>query len=157
MSTRADVHMTDEEIADLLGSSRTVHVGTLNRDGSIHLQPMWYAMVDGSVVFWTYTRSQKIRNLERDPRITVMAETGFEYGELRGVQISGRAQLSTDPAAVLDIGERLYSRYFGTLDDAAREGVAYSGRKRTRVTVDAERVISWDHRRLGGALPGSSG
>ena len=154
---RADVHMTGEEIADLLGSARTVHVGTLNRDGSIHLQPMWFVMVDGSVVFWTYTRAQKIRNLERDPRITVMAETGVDYGELRGVQISGRAQLTTDPDAVLDIGERLYARYFGTLDDAARAGVAYSGRKRTRVTVAAERVISWDHRRLGGAVPGAAG
>lgn len=150
---RARIRLNDAEASALLNSSRTLHVATLNVDGSVHLVPMWFVLVDGSPVFWTYTRSQKIKNLERDPRITVMAESGEQYSELRGVQIRGRARLTTDSEAVIDIGERLYTRYFGPLDEAAREGVAYSARKRTRVTVEAQKVVSWDHSRLGGAEP----
>jgi PPOX class probable F420-dependent enzyme len=147
---RAQIRLSDDEATALLNGSRTLHVATINTDGSVHLVPMWFAVVDGAPVFWTYTRSQKIKNLERDPRITVMVEAGEQYNELRGVQIRGRAKLSVDKDAVIDIGERLYTRYFGPLDEAAREGVAYSARKRTRVSVEAQKVVSWDHSRLGG-------
>lgn len=143
--------MTDEEIRAFLAAPRKIHVATLDRDGSPHLMPMWYALSeDGLIEFWTYSRSQKIQNLRRDPRITVMAEDGEAYDELRGVQITGVARLSTDPAELLDIGERIYERYAGRLDESGRAGVAYAARKRTRVTVEPRRVVSWDHRRLGG-------
>lgn len=151
MSRRDQIRMTDEEVgAFLLEGPHKLQVATINRDGSPHLVAMYYAVVDGRIAFWTYTKSQKIRNLERDPRITVLVEDGLDYAELRGVQIAGTATLSTDPAAVLDIGERLHARYWGELDDTARAGVAYSGRKRTRVEVEPLRVVSWDHRKLGG-------
>ena len=143
--------MTGDEVRAFLAVPRTLHVATLNRDGSPHLVPMWYALTDqGEIGFWTYTRSQKIQNLRRDPRITVMAEDGKAYGELRGVQISGVARLSTEPAEVTDIGARIYERHVGRLDEGARAGVAHAARKRIRVTVEARRVVSWDHRRLGG-------
>lgn len=144
--------MTDAEVrAFLAAPRRKLHVATVNRDGTPHLVPMYYVLEDGGAVgFWTYTRSQKIQNLRRDPRITVMAEDGEHYGELRGVQISGVARLSTDPAELLDIGERIFARYFGPLDQTGRDGVAHAARKRTRVTVEPRRVVSWDHRRLGG-------
>jgi PPOX class probable F420-dependent enzyme len=145
--------MTDDEVREFLAAPRKLHVATLNRDGTPHLMPMYYVLEeDGALGFWTYTRSQKIQNLRRDPRITVMAEDGETYGELRGVQISGAARLSTDPADLLEIGERIFARYFGPLDDTARAGIAYTARKRTRVTVEPRRVVSWDHRRLGGGF-----
>ena len=140
--------MSDEEVADFLARQRKVHVATINRDGSPHLMPMYFVLVDGAVAFWTYTKSQKIRNLQRDPRITVMAEEGEAYFDLRGVQISGRAHLTTDPDAVLRFGERLYERQFGLLGEAARASVASSALKRTCVTVETLRVVSWDHTRL---------
>lgn len=137
--------MSDEEVAAFLAGQRKVHVATINRDGSPHLMPMYFLLVDGAVAFWTYTKSQKIRNLQRDPRITVMAETGDAYFDLRGVQINGRAHLTTDPVAVLQFGERLYERQFGLLGAEARASVASSARKRTCVTVEPLRVVSWDH------------
>ncbi len=140
--------MSEEEVAAFLAGRRKVHVATVNRDGAPHLVPMYFLLVDGAVTFWTYTRSQKVRNLERDPRITVMAEAGEAYFDLRGVQIAGRAHLTTDPDAVLAFGERLYERQFGPLDAAARAHVAASARKRTRVTVEPLRLVSWDHSRL---------
>ena len=86
--------MSDEEVAAFLAGQRKVHVATINRDGSPHLMPMYFVLVDGAVAFWTYTKSQKIRNLQRDPRITVMAETGEAYFDLRG-----RAELRMTAAA----------------------------------------------------------
>src|SRR5690348_17079894 len=103
--------MSDEEVAAFLAERRKLHVATLNRDGSAHLMPMYFLVVDGAVTFWTYTASQKIANLRRDPRVTVMAEDGEAYFDLRGVQIVGRARLTDDPALVVPFGELLYERY----------------------------------------------
>jgi PPOX class probable F420-dependent enzyme len=136
VSTPRDrIRLTDHEVAEFLAAQRKLHVATLNRDGSPHLVPMYFELVDGAVAFWTYTRSQKIRNLQRDPRITVMAESGEAYFDLRGVQISGVARLTADPAAVRAFGERLSERLVAALDDGARAYVARSAGKRTVVTV----------------------
>jgi PPOX class probable F420-dependent enzyme len=148
-SQRELIHMTDEEVAAFLAERRKLHVATLGRDGSPHLMPMYFIVVDGAVTFWTYTSSQKIVNLRRDPRITVMAEDGEAYFDLRGVQIAGLARLTDDPALVTAFGERLFERYFGPLDENGRTYVARSAAKRTRVTVEPLRVVSWDHRKLG--------
>jgi len=141
--------MTDEEVAGFLAERRKLHVATLGRDGAPHLMPMYFIVVDGAVTFWTYTSSQKIVNLRRDPRITVMAEDGEAYVDLRGVQIAGLARLTDDPTLVTAFGERLFERYFGPLDENGRIYVARSAAKRTRVTVEPLRVVSWDHRKLG--------
>ncbi|HEY4027157.1 MAG TPA: TIGR03618 family F420-dependent PPOX class oxidoreductase [Candidatus Dormibacteraeota bacterium] len=150
-SQRDLIRMTDEEVTEFLAARRKLHVATIGRDGGPHLMPMYFLLVDGAVTFWTYARSQKVRNLERDPRITVMAEDGDAYFDLRGVQIAGRAHLASDPELVTAFGELLYQRYFGPLDDSGRAYVARSAAKRTRVTVEPLHVVSWDHRRLAGA------
>lgn len=142
--------MSGEEVAAFLAGRRKVHVATLGRDGGPHLMPMYFLVLDGAVTFWTYTASQKIANLRRDPRITVMAEDGEAYFDLRGVQIAGQAHLTADPTLVTAFGERLYERYFGPLDENGRAYVARSAAKRTRVTVEPLRVVSWDHRKLNG-------
>ena len=140
--------MTDEEVAAFLAERRKLHVATIDRDGAPHLVPMYFLVVEGTVTFWTYTASQKVVNLRRDPRITVMAEDGEAYFDLRGVQVVGRARLTTDVALVAAFGERLYERYFGPLDENGRAYVARSARRRTVVTVEPVRVVSWDHRKL---------
>lgn len=143
--------MTEGEIAEFLAPPRNLQVATINHDGTPHLVTMYYAVIDGRIAFWTYRKSQKVLNLRRDPRITVLVEDGKAYGELRGVQITGRATLSEDRDAVMAVGERLFVRYFGDeLDDAARAGVEASGTKRVAITVEPDRIISWDHRKLGG-------
>jgi PPOX class probable F420-dependent enzyme len=147
-SQRDRIRMTSEEVTAYLAERRKLHVATINGDGSPHLVPMYFLLVDGAVTFWTYTRSQKIRNLERDPRLTVMAEDGDGYFDLRGVQVAGRGHLTGDPGQVVAFGELLYQRYFGPLDESGRAYVARSAVKRTRVTVEPLRVVSWDHRRL---------
>ena len=149
-SQRAQIRMSDGEVAAFLAERRKLHVATLDGHGSPHLMPMYFLVVDGAVTFWTYTASQKIVNLRRDQRITVMAEDGEAYFDLRGVQIAGRAHLTGDVRAVTAFGERLYQRYFGPLDDSGRAYVARSAARRTVVTVEPVGVVSWDHRKLTG-------
>jgi PPOX class probable F420-dependent enzyme len=150
-SQRAAIRMTDDEVTAFLAERRKLHVATINRDGSPHLVPMYFLLAGGAVTFWTYTSSQKIVNLRRDPRITVMAEEGEAYFDLRGVQIAGRAHMVSDLAMVTAFGELLHERYFGPLDEGGRAYVARSAARRTRVTVEPVRAVSWDHRRLAGA------
>ena len=96
---RDAIRMTADELTLFLAAQKSLQVGTLDRAGSVHLSTLWFALVEGKIVFETYTKSQKIVNLRRDPRITVLAEDGRVYEELRGVMIKGTATLVDDPAA----------------------------------------------------------
>jgi PPOX class probable F420-dependent enzyme len=144
--------MSDAEVEAFLEDGRDLQVASLNADGTIHLVTMWYAVRDGEVAFWTYAKSQKIVNLRRDPRITVLVATGDKYEELKGVSINGHAELVEDRDEVVRYGEAVYERYWGPLDnDAVREGVRTMGAKRVVVVVKSEKIVSWDHSKLGGA------
>ena len=152
MSRRDQIHMTDDEVRTFLEDGRDLQVASINADGTPHLVTMWYAVRDGRLAFWTYAKSQKIVNLRRDPRLTVLVATGDRYEELRGVSISGQAELVEDRDQVVSYGEAVYQRYWGPLDsDAVREGVRTMGAKRVVVVVKPEKVVSWDHSKLGGA------
>jgi hypothetical protein len=111
---------------------------------------MWYGFVDGKPAFWTFGRSQKIRNLERDPKITVLVETGEAYEELQGVELVGRATLVRDHDGVMAIGRSVFDRYIAPWTDEMQPALEQTGAKRVGVIVEVDRVVSWDHRKLGG-------
>jgi PPOX class probable F420-dependent enzyme len=151
MSRREQIRMSEAEIQAFLDEQRTMAVATMGRDGFSHVVAMWYTLVDGKPAFWTYAKSQKALNLRCDPRVTCLVESGEAYGELRGVQIKGRATLIEDPADVLRLGKAIWERYSGgPLDDAMRQMVAAQARKRVGVIVEPVEVVTWDHRKLGG-------
>jgi PPOX class probable F420-dependent enzyme len=152
VSRRDQIQMTDDEIRTFLDDGRDLQVASINADGTPHLVTMWYALRDGCLAFWTYAKSQKIVNLRRDPRLTVLVATGERYEELRGVSISGQAELVEERDDVISYGEAVYERYWGPIDsDIVREGVRTMGAKRVVVVVKPEKVVSWDHAKLGGA------
>jgi PPOX class probable F420-dependent enzyme len=152
VSRRDQIRMTDDEMRTFLEDGRDLQVASINADGTPHLVTMWYAVRDGRLAFWTYAKSQKIVNLRRDPRLTVLVATGERYEELRGVSITGQAELVEERDEVISYGEAVYERYWGPLDnDAVREGVRVMGAKRVVVVVKPEKVVSWDHSKLGGA------
>lgn len=148
---RADTSMTPAEIGALLDEGRSLQVATNGADGYPHLTTLWYHLVDGSVTFRSFTKSQRIVNLKRDPRITVLVEAGESYDQLRGVMIQGTAELDDDPYRVMETYLGVTRRMQGS--DVTPEAVEMLfGRfrdKNTVVTVRPERVISWDHRKGG--------
>lgn len=150
---RRDITMTRDEMAAFLALPHKLQVATIGPAGRPHLATMWYVLDDeGRIVFRSFTKSQKIVNLRRDPRLTVLAEDGWDYGELRGVSIEGHAVLSEDPDRVLDLYVAIARIHpVGNMDaDTARSAFAPYAAKNTVVTVMAEKVVSWDHRKLGG-------
>jgi PPOX class probable F420-dependent enzyme len=150
MSRRDQIKMSDAEIDAFLAGRHTMNVASFNHDGTIHLVAMWYAVVDGDPVFWTFGKSQKIRNLQRDPRVTVLVETGEEYAELMGVELVGQAEVITDHDGIMAIGEAVYERYFGEVTDGVRPVVHATGAKRFGVRISVDRTVTWDHRKLEG-------
>jgi PPOX class probable F420-dependent enzyme len=151
MSRRELIKMTDDEVADFLDGRHVVNIATFGPDGNIHLVAMWYGFIDGHVAFETFAKSQKVANLRRDPRITCLVEAGEGYEELQGVEIVGRAVLIDDWDVVLNLAMDVARRYYG-IDDpddarAVAEGIA---KKRVAIEVVPEKVVSWDHRKLGG-------
>ncbi|MDE3231108.1 MAG: pyridoxamine 5'-phosphate oxidase family protein [Chloroflexota bacterium] len=151
-SSRDQIRMTDREIAEFLAQGRTLAVATNTLDGAPHLVAMWYALIDGKITFWTYRKSQKAVNLRRDPRLTCMLESGATYGDLRGIQLQGRATLVEDTETVRAIGEAIYRRNAsadGELTPAQLQIIAAQAPKRIAVIVEPASVASWDHAKLG--------
>jgi len=148
---RDQIRMTDEEVWKLIEERRSLQVATLNRDGSPHLTTLWFAVVDGKIVFETYTKSQKIVNLERDPRIAVLVEAGTGYDELRGVSIRGTAEIVKDPERVHVIAGAVMGRnHPGVPKDEVEALARRMAAKRSGVIVHPAKIVSWDHRKLAG-------
>ena len=151
MSRRDQIRMTEEEIDEFLRAQRTMSVATVGADGRPHVVAMWYGFIDGAPAFWTYAKSQKIVNLRRDPRLTCLIEDGDAYGELRGVELIAHATLIDDPDAVLAFGVQLTERYQQIpVSEAMLPAIRKNAAKRVVVRLGVRRVVSWDHRKLGG-------
>jgi PPOX class probable F420-dependent enzyme len=150
MSRRNSIRMNDEEIHAFLEEQRTLQVATIDHDGFPHLVAMWYVLINDEVAFWTYAKSQKAINLRRDPRLTCLVEAGTSYEKLRGVQIKGHAVISDDPATVLKLGEAVWERYTGPLNEHTRPMVEAQAVKRVAIVVKPIEIVSWDHSKLGG-------
>ena len=152
MSRRDIIRMTEAEVESYLTSGRDLQVASINADGTPHLVTMWFALVDGDLCFWTYGRSQKIVNLQRDPRVTVLVADGDVYERLRGVSVAGTATVIEDRDEVNAIGEAVFEKYWMPItDEAVREGVHAMGAKRLGVRISLDKVVSWDHSKLEGA------
>ena len=153
MSRRDAIRMSEEEVRDLLESERVVVVSSIGPRGWPHSMPLWYVPRDGVLWIWTYAKSQKVRNLERDPRATLLVETGHEYGELRGVMIEAEAVLHRDFETVIGFAEELTLRYaegIESVEGDAKAGLEAQAPKRVAIEFRPGRVATWDHRKLGG-------
>jgi len=150
-SRRAQITMTEAEVEAFLDEQRTMSIATIGRDGRPHVVAMWYAFLDGVPSFWTFAKSQKVVNLRRDPRVTCMVEAGDTYDQLRGVELVARADIIEDAAEVQRFGVEEYERYQNTkVSEALMPSIRQMANKRVVVKIHTERVVSWDHRKLGG-------
>jgi PPOX class probable F420-dependent enzyme len=150
-SKRAQIHLAADEQRQLIESERIVVVASFGPRGWPHLMPLWYVPRDGEIWIYTYAKSQKVRNLERDPRATLMLETGHEYAELRGLMIEAEAELHHEIDDVFPLAEQLTLRYADGIDslgDDAREALKQQAAKRVAIRFRALRTASWDHGKL---------
>jgi PPOX class probable F420-dependent enzyme len=145
--------MSDREIIAFLNEEKIAVASSIGPRGWPHSMPLWYVERGGRLWSWTFTKSQKVKNLERDPRVTVLIEAGGEYHELRGVQFEAKAVLHRDPAVVLRFAEELSVRYSlegESPDEETVEAFKAQAPKRTVIEFAPVRTVSWDHRKLGG-------
>jgi PPOX class probable F420-dependent enzyme len=152
-NVRSAITMTDPEIEAFVAARRTAILATVGRDGQPHVAAMWFALVDGSIVFETKGKSQKVVNVRRHPRVTVLLESGVTYPELRGVSFDGTAEIVENTDANRDylraVARSVIERYTGPADgadSAALDQVMYN---RVALVLRPDRVRSWDHRKLG--------
>jgi PPOX class probable F420-dependent enzyme len=151
VSRRSQITMSDDEVARFLADQRVVICATQGPRGWPHLMPLWYTVRDGEIWAWTYAKSQKVRNLERDDRATLQIEDGEEYQELRGVMIEATTLIHRDTELVTEFGVELFQRYgSGAAGPDFLDVVRAQAAKRVALQFTPARVASWDHRKLGG-------
>jgi general stress protein 26 len=151
MSRRDQIAMSPQEVADFLDEQLIVVVATNGTHGWPHLMPLWYVIREGQIWAWTYAKSQKVRNLERDRRATLQIEDGEGYQELRGVMIQAQTVIHRDAELVAEIGTEIFRRYTAdSLGEGFQDAIRAQAAKRVALQFAAERVASWDHRKLGG-------
>ena len=146
---RDAIQMSPAELAAFLESRKSMIVATLDKDGAPHQTVLWFAVVDGTYVFETYGKSQKVLNLRRDPRISLLWEDGDVYSQLRGVSVRGRAEI-VDQGPRLDALMRACLLRNSPPETHANidEHVARMTRKRVAIVVHPEKTLSWDHRKI---------
>jgi len=157
VNQRAEIRMSDDEVAAFLRQSRTATVATIGPDGFPHLVAMWYGLtIDGDLVLETKARSQKVVNLRRNPTISCSVEAGESYDQLRGVAIEGTAAIIDDTASeqYWAAAVSIFERYQGPYAEDLRPFLEQMMNKRVVVRIAPARVRSWDHRKLGiAAMP----
>lgn len=146
---RGQVQMDDAEVDAFLTEQRSSTVATIGKDGAVHLVAMWYAWLDGHVYLETKAKSQKVVNLRRDPRMSFLVENGHTYDQLRGVALEGTGVVLEDEQLVWDVCVNVFERYNAPYTGEMRPFVEVMARNRVVVRLDADRVRSWDHRKLG--------
>jgi hypothetical protein len=142
--------MSDDEVRGFVGAQMIMQCATAGPRGLPHLVPLWYVPDGVELTGWTYAKSQKAQNLGREPRATIGIEDGVQYHELRGVMFECDVDMERDPEQVEAYGLRLFERYAGELTPEIREMVAGQAQKRIGLRFVPSRVVSWDHRKLGG-------
>jgi PPOX class probable F420-dependent enzyme len=153
-SRRDQIKLTAGEQRELIETERVVVVSSLGPRGWPHVMPLWYVPRDGEIWIWTYAKSQKVRNLERDPRATLLIETGVEYVELRGVQIEAEAEIIRDLDRIVNYAKEMTIRYsegISSVEGDAAAALQAQAPKRVAIRFRPKRVASWDHSKLGGS------
>jgi PPOX class probable F420-dependent enzyme len=157
VSRRDQITLSEAEVLAFLDEERVMTCATNGPRGFPHLMPLWYVVRDGRLWAWTYAKSQKVRNLERDPRATLQIEAGRdEYQQLRGAMFETEVTIHRNVEDVATLGLEIFRRYTGgggsggaELADEVRDMVLAQAAKRVGLEFVERRRATWDHRKLG--------
>jgi hypothetical protein len=154
VSRRDQIQLSADEVRAFLSEQKTVVCATNGKDGWPHLMPLWFVTRGETIWAWTFAKSQKVKNLERDPRATLQVEAGTEYQELRGVMFECETVVHRDVETVLGTGLEIFSRYGGApadeLPEEVRAMVTAQAAKRVAMEFVEVRRATWDHSKLDG-------
>ncbi len=149
VNQRALIKMTPDEVDAFLHERHSMTMSTISPDGSIHSVAMWYGFLEGAVAFETKAKAQKVKNLQRDPRLTCLVEAGETYDQLRGVSLVGTGEIVDDPARMWELGVSVFERYNGPYTEELKPFVEAMLNKRVVVKLHVDKIVTWDHRKLG--------
>lgn len=150
-SRRASIALTPEEQERFIADSWTLQVASIGPKGYPHLVAMWFVAVDGLLHFTTFAKSQKVLNLRRNPKITVMLESGKLYEELKGLVIEGEGEIVEDVHYTARIMSMIGNKYRGMpIPTETPEAALGPASKRVAIRIRPVDVYSWDHSKLGG-------
>jgi PPOX class probable F420-dependent enzyme len=150
MTRRDAIQMTPDERDEFLQQTQTIVLSSIDSRGYPHSVAMWYVIDNGRVLMTTYAKSQKALNIQRNPKVALMAESGVTYDTLKGVLIRGRAEVAHDVDACVQTLTRIHQKMTGAMPEGIEEALKQQARKRVLISVIPERVSSWDHSKLGG-------
>ena len=149
VNQRALIKMSPGEVDEFLRERHSMTMSTISPDGSIHSVAMWYGFLEGAVAFETKAKAQKVKNLQRDPRLTCLVEAGDTYDQLRGVSLVGTGEIIDDPARMWELGVSVFERYNGPYSEELKPFVEAMLNKRVVVKLHVDKIVTWDHRKLG--------
>ncbi len=151
---RTEIAMSKDELRTFLDEERVVTCATIGPNGRPHLMPLWFVRDGDDICSSTYVSSQKVKNVERQPQATIQVEAGVPYGELRGAMMECDVEIIRDHERIVDYGVQLGYRYGSARPtdppDAVRAGAERRMAKRVILRFRPTRIVSWDHRKLGG-------
>lgn len=147
---RPDLSMSPDSIAEFLRGPHVGVLSTIDHLGFPHSVGIYYSGGVDEVAMWVYGKSQKVKNVERDARCSLLVEAGEPYADLKGVLLRGQARVERDADAVFELGRVIYERYFFErtgipFDQGPDERIARQSEKRVCLFMTPTRVASWDH------------
>jgi PPOX class probable F420-dependent enzyme len=149
VNQRDQIKMTTEEVDAFLRERHAMTMSTISPDGTIHSVAMWYGFLEGAIAFETKAKAQKVRNLQRDPRLTCLVEAGESYDQLRGVSLVGTGEIIDDAARMWELGVSVFERYNAPYTEELKPFVEAMLHKRVVVKLHVSKTVTWDHRKLG--------
>ena len=151
MNRRSAIAFTPEEEKRYLREAKTIILVTIDPKGYPHAVAMWFDVdPDGSVLMTTYGKSQKVNNIRRNPKVTLLAESGTTYDQLKGVMIRGRGEIIEDVNRCGALLQRIHIKMGGESLPGLEEILRERARKRVLIRIVPDHSSSWDHTKLAG-------
>lgn len=150
---RGLIKLTPEERAEFLARGHTIYLASNGEDGYPHLIAMWYAIEGDNLLMTTFRKSQKVKNLQRDPRCALLLEEGATYDKLKGVFLRGECEVIEDEETTLETLGKIGARASGSgtpPPKEAMEAMRPQARKRVTLVFRPTKTRTWDHSKLGG-------
>ncbi|MFF4395392.1 pyridoxamine 5'-phosphate oxidase family protein [Streptomyces sp. NPDC001480] len=145
------IMMTTGEVDEFLTTQRTCRVATVSANGAPHVSALWYAWDGVSLWLYSVVRSKRWTDLSRDPRVAIVVDSGEEYDQLRGVELTGTMEFVGEVprigelCAELDTAETLFARKNFGLDEMPHDG------RHAWARLTPDKIVSWDFSKLGPA------